>query len=91
MGAERTVNHQNMTIALGEGEAEIYQEQENTIKQGKDPDPEKKNFKEIMDGDATKFECNQCRKKFKRAIGARSHIRSQHIKKRSLKKPGKGN
>ena len=72
-----------MTIAMGEGEAEIHQEQENTLKQGKDPDSERKNFKEILDGDATKFECNLCRKKFKRAIGAKTHIRSQHIKKTS--------
>ena len=46
----------------------------------KDPDPIN-DFKEIKVDDTVKFQCNLCQKTFCKAAGAKTHIKTVHIKK----------
>ena len=48
-----------------------------------DPDPDKSNYKEIKDGETTRFECYICQKSYPKIKGVKAHIRQVHEKKDS--------
>ena len=52
-------------------------------------DPEKANYKEIKIGEAVKFECYICHKRFPKVVGVKGHIRKVHEKKEASEIPKK--